>query len=122
MKIDAEVIGEAEVKAAFNNLASRVETDTQAATKTAAIVASKAGSLAPVRTGALASSYGVEDVYVISSVSYAVYIEYGAPARGMAPQYIVQQAFDTSAEQIEQVYSQWIASEAKSVGLEATSG
>ena len=120
MKITGEVIGEKETQAAFASLATKVETDTQGATKAAAVVASKAATLAPVRTGVLAGSYGVEDVNVISSAPYAVYIEYGAPARNMAPQYVVQQAFETSAAQIEQVYSQWIASTATSIGFEAT--
>ena len=120
MKITGEVIGAKETQAAFNRLASRIESDATAATKTAAVVAAKAGMLAPVLTGALAGSYGVEDVNVVSSVPYAIYIEYGAPARNMTPQYVVQEAFEASAAQIEEVYSQWIASEARSAGFEAT--
>lgn len=120
MKITGEVEGEAETKAAFISLASKIENDAVAATKAATVVANAAGSLAPVRTGALASSYGVQESYIISSVPYAVYIEYGAPARNMSPQYIVEKAFELSAAPVEDVYSQWIAGEAKSVGFEAT--
>jgi len=120
MKITGEVTGEAETKAAFNNLASRVVNDVEAASKTAGIVASKAGSFAPVRTGLLAASFGVQDRFVINDVPYAGYVEHGVPSLGMAPQYMVRQAFESSADQIDAIYSQWIASEAKSAGIEAT--
>ena len=122
MKITGEVVGAAETQAAFNNLASRVENDAAAATKVAGVVAGKAGSFAPIRTGFLAGSFGVQDVFVISDAPYAGYVEYGVPSLGMAPQYMVQQAFETSAGEIDAVYSDWIASEAKAMGFEATSG
>lgn len=122
MKVTGEVTGEAETKAAFNKLATRIANDVEAASKVAGVVASKAGGYAPIRTGLLAGSFGVSDRYVINDAPYAGYVDQGVPSLGMAPQFMVKQAFESSADQIDAIYSQWIASEATSVGIEATSG
>ena len=122
MKVHADIQGQAETEKAFTNLASRVTNDAEAASKVASIVANKAAQFAPVRTGLMAGSYGVQDRYVVNDTAYSGYVEHGVPSLGMVPQNTVKQAFETSADQIEQIYSQWIAKEATSVGLESTSG
>lgn len=122
MKITGEVVGEAETKQAFNALASRVENDQAAAAKAASVVAAAAGGLAPVRTGLLAASYGVQDVYVINPLPYAAPIEYGVPSKGMAPQYVIRTAFDNAGEQVVEVYEQWIVQQAGAVGIDASGG
>jgi hypothetical protein len=122
VKITGEVEGSEQTQAAFNELADKVKNDAPAASQVAAIVAGKAGSFAPIRTGLLASSFGVQDRYIVNSAPYSGYVEYGVPSLGMAPMYMVQQAFDVSVAEIDNAYSQWIASEAKSSGFEAQSG
>lgn len=119
MKIKGEVVGEAETKAAFNALASRMETDA-AASQAATVVANAAGGLAPVRTGLLAASYGVQEAFVINPLPYAAAIEYGVPSKGMAPAYVIRTAFDNAGEQVVDVYERWIVQQATAVGLEAS--
>lgn len=122
MKITGEVQGEAETKTAFNKLASQVVNDAEAAAKVAILVAGKASNFAPIRTGLLAASYGTQDRYVINTAPYSGYVEHGVPSLGMAPAFTVKQAFETSAAEIDAIYSQWIAGKATAVGIEATGG
>jgi hypothetical protein len=122
VKTSVDIQGQAETEAAFKDLATRVENDAEAATKVASLVAGKASQFAPVRTGLMAGSYGVQDRYVVNVAPYAGFVEYGVPSLEMAPQNTVQRAFEASSEQIEKVYSQWIAREASAVGLESNSG
>ena len=120
MKIDADIQGEAETKAALAAFAARAEQDTEAAAKAAALVAGVAGGLAPVRTGALAASYGVQETYVVNPLPYAGPIEYGTDRMGA--QYVVQNAWDAAAAQVVEAYEQVYAANAKALGFETTSG
>jgi hypothetical protein len=121
VKVEASVDGGPETSAALIAFATAMENDAVAAAQAAAIVAGVAGGSAPVRTGALAASYGVQDTYVVNPLQYAGPIEYGVPDLGMAPQFVVTNAWESSAGQVEAVYSTWAAEQARAVGLEATS-
>lgn len=116
-KIEAEVTGGPETAKALIDFATRAENDAEAAAQAGAIVAGVAGSLAPVATGALAGSYGVQDTYIVSPLQYAGPIEYGTDR--MAAQYVVRNAWENSAGQIESVYSAWLAAQGSAVGLES---
>ena len=121
MKIEASVEGGPETAAALLGFAAAAGNDAVAAAQAAAIVAAVAGGNAPVRTGALAASYGVQDTYIVNPLQYAGPIEYGVPSLGMAPQYVVRDAWESSAAQIEAVYSEWLAAQGRALGLEARS-
>lgn len=118
--ITGSVEGEAETAAAFVALAARAENDAEAAARAAAIVAAAAGGFAPVATGALAASYGVQDRFVVNPMPYAAFVEYGTAM--IRPAFAVGQAWDTQAGAIEAVYAAWMAEQARSVGFDATSG
>ena len=120
MKIDASIEGEAETKAALAAFADRAATDTEAAAKAAAVVAGTAGGLAPVRTGALAASYGVQDTYVVNPLPYAGPIEYGTAI--MPAHNVVGQAWEASGAQVVEVYEQVYAENARALGFETTTG
>lgn len=119
-KIEAEISGEAETKAAFAAFASWAEQDTAAAAQAAAAVASTAGGLAPVRTGALAGSYGVEDVYVVNPLPYAGPIEYGTAI--MPAHNVVGQAWEAAGSQVVAVYESAYVAQGRALGFEVTGG
>jgi hypothetical protein len=119
-KITAEVEGGPETQAALAAFAAKAEQDTEAAAKAAAVVASAASSLAPVRTGALAASYTVADVYVVNPLPYAGPIEYGTDR--MAAQNVVHNAWEAAGPQVVEAYEQVYAANAKALGFETTNG
>lgn len=116
-RVEATVEGGPETAKALIDFAERAANDAEAAAQAGAIVAGVAGSLAPVATGALAGSYGVQDTYVVNPLQHAGPIEYGTDR--MAPQYVVQNAWENSAAQVEAVYSAWLAAQGSAVGLES---
>ena len=118
--ITGSVEGVEETQAAFLALAAQAANDQEAAAKAAAIVAAAAGPLAPYVTGALAASYGVQDRFIVNPTAYAGFVEYGT--RQMPGAFVVGRAWDTSASAIEAAYSEWLASQARAIGFEATSG
>jgi len=112
------VTGIPETKAALNAFGERAANDVEVAGQAAAIVAAAASVRAPVRTGALAASYGVEERYVVNPLPYAGPIEFGVPDLGMAPQFVIGGAMESSAEQVAIMYADWLAIQADAVGLE----
>ena len=119
-KVEATVEGGPETAAALTAFAARIEADTQGPAKAAAIVAGIAGSLAPVLTGALAASYGVQDVYVVNPLQYAGPIEYGTDR--MAAQYVVTNAWESAGAQVVDAFEQVYAQDAKALGFETSTG
>lgn len=119
-KIEATVEGGPETAAALTAFAARVEADTQGPAKAAAVVASVAGSTAPVLTGALAGSYAVQDTYVVNPLQYAGPIEYGTDR--MTGQFVVHNAWESAGAQVVDAFEQVYAADAKALGFDTTSG
>jgi len=110
------VTGIPETKAALNALGERAANDAEVATQAAGIVAAAARVSAPVRTGLLAASYAVEERYVVNAIEYAPFVEFGTDR--MAPQAVITNAMEASAEQVAIMYADWLATQADAVGLE----
>ena len=112
------VEGVAETQAAFTAFAKRAAKDEEPATAGGQLVAPAASALAPVRTGALAAAYAVRKRYVVNRLPYAGPVEFGQPARGIAPQFPLTEALDANAAAIEDIYASWIAEQAAAAGFD----
>jgi HK97 gp10 family phage protein len=113
------VTGIPETKAALAAFGERASNDAEVATQAAGIVAAAARVSAPVRTGLLAASYTVEERYVVNPIEYAPFVEFGTDR--VAPQAVITNAMEASAEQVAQLYAEWLAQQAGQLGFEAKS-
>ena len=113
------VTGVDETVAALNAFAERAANDIEVAGQAAAVVAAAAQAGAPVRSGALAAGYGVVERYVSNPVDYAPFVEFGTER--MAPQYVITNAMEASADQVAQMYADWLAQQGSAAGFEAKS-
>jgi hypothetical protein len=116
------VTGIPETKAALAAFGERAANDTEVAGQAASIVAAAASVRAPVLTGALAASYGVSERFVVNPLPYAGPVEFGVPELGMEPRFVIGGAMEASAEQVAQMYAEWLAAQAGAVGLEGKAG
>jgi hypothetical protein len=115
------VTGIEETNAALAAFGERAANDAEVAGQAAALVAAAAGVAAPVRSGLLAGSYGVEDRYVVNPIEYAPFIEFGTDR--MAAQHVIGGAMEASAEQVGIMYAEWLTAQADAAGLDgSTSG
>lgn len=119
MKPEVTVTGVPETQAALNAFGERAANDAEVANQAAQLVAGAARVAAPVRTGTLAAGYGVEDRYVVNPTDYAPFVEFGTDR--MVAQNVIGGAMEASAEQVGQMYAEWLAGQADAVGLEGTS-
>jgi hypothetical protein len=113
------VTGVPETQAALAAFGDRAANDAEIAAQAAGVVAAAAQAAAPVRTGLLAGSYGVQDRYVVNPVEYAPFVEFGTDR--MAPHYVITNAMEASVEQVGQMYAEWLAQQAGAVGFDAKS-
>jgi HK97 gp10 family phage protein len=107
-----------ETVSAFDALGKSLTNDVEPASKVAALAADKAMAIAPVLTGALSSSYAVEERFIVSPLPYSIYVEYGTIYMGA--QHIVQRSLDAVADKVEPIYNDWVKQEAERVGFDAT--
>lgn len=115
------VTGIEETNAALAAFGERAANDAEVAGQAAALVAAAAGVAAPVRSGLLAGSYGVEDRYVVNPIEYAPFVEFGTER--MAAQHVIGGAMEANVEQVGIMYAEWLAAQADATGLEGgTSG
>ena len=113
------VTGIPETQAALAAFGERAANDIEVAGQAAAIVAAAASLRAPVLTGALAASYTVSERYVVSDLPYAGPVEYGTDR--MLPRFVIGGAMEESAEQVGNMYAEWLAAQADAAGLEGKS-
>jgi hypothetical protein len=112
------VTGIEETNAALAAFGERAANDAEVAGQAAALVAAAAGVAAPVRSGLLAGSYGVEDRYVVNPIEYAPFVEFGTDR--MAAQHVIGGAMEANVEQVGIMYAEWLATQADAAGLDGS--